>query len=58
MKRFAHVVGTGASIPVRVLTNSDLEKMAETDDEWIIARKHLSKYARKPLAAGSPEVRQ
>lgn len=38
MKRFAHVVGTGASVPVRVLTNSDLEKMVETEDEWIVAR--------------------
>jgi 3-oxoacyl-[acyl-carrier-protein] synthase-3 len=38
MRRFAHVVGTGASVPVRVLTNSDLEKMVETEDEWIVAR--------------------
>jgi 3-oxoacyl-[acyl-carrier-protein] synthase III len=38
MKRFAHVVGTGSSVPAKVLTNSDLEKIVETDDEWIVAR--------------------
>lgn len=38
MKKFAHVVGTGAGVPVRVLTNADLEKMVETEDEWIVAR--------------------
>ncbi len=38
MKRFAHVIGTGASVPARVLTNSDLEKMVDTEDEWIVSR--------------------
>lgn len=36
MKRFAHVVGTGASAPVRALTNSDLGKMVDTEDDWIV----------------------
>lgn len=32
------VVGTGSSLPVRVLTNEDLEKMVDTSDEWITTR--------------------
>ncbi len=32
------VVGTGAYVPEKVLTNADLERMVETSDEWIMAR--------------------
>ncbi|MCC7517810.1 MAG: ketoacyl-ACP synthase III [Verrucomicrobiae bacterium] len=32
------VAGTGAWLPERVLTNADLEKMVETNDEWIVSR--------------------
>jgi 3-oxoacyl-[acyl-carrier-protein] synthase-3 len=32
------IVGTGSALPERVLTNSDLEKMVETSDEWITSR--------------------
>ncbi|MBN1871609.1 MAG: ketoacyl-ACP synthase III [Candidatus Omnitrophica bacterium] len=32
------VIGTGKFLPTRVLTNSDLEKMVDTSDEWIITR--------------------
>ncbi len=32
------LVGTGAYVPERRLTNSDLEKMVDTSNEWIIAR--------------------
>jgi len=31
-------VGTGSSLPSRVLTNQDLEKMVDTSDEWITTR--------------------
>ena len=31
-------MGTGMSVPERVLTNADLEKMVDTTDEWILAR--------------------
>jgi len=34
----AVITGTGSSVPERVLTNADLEKMVETSDEWIITR--------------------
>ncbi|HRU04915.1 MAG TPA: beta-ketoacyl-ACP synthase III [Candidatus Brocadiia bacterium] len=34
----AAIVGTGAALPDRVLTNFDLEKMVDTSDEWIHTR--------------------
>lgn len=34
----ARIVGTGAYVPSRVLTNADLERMVETSDEWIRTR--------------------
>lgn len=36
--RYAHVVGWGVAIPDKVLTNSDLEKIVDTSDEWIRER--------------------
>ena len=32
------ILGTGAYVPKRVLTNADLERMVETSDTWIIER--------------------
>ncbi len=32
------ILGTGRSLPEKVLTNCDLEKMVETSDEWITTR--------------------
>jgi len=32
------VVGVGAYLPEKVLTNEDLEKMVDTSDEWIVTR--------------------
>ncbi|MFV9509902.1 beta-ketoacyl-ACP synthase III [Tepidibacillus sp. LV47] len=32
------IIGTGAYVPEKVLTNFDLEKMVETSDEWISTR--------------------
>ncbi len=36
--RQAGIVGLGIYLPERVLTNSDLEKMVDTTDEWIRSR--------------------
>src|SRR5687767_14318215 len=36
--RGATIVGTGSSVPDRILTNADLEKIVETSDEWIVSR--------------------
>jgi 3-oxoacyl-[acyl-carrier-protein] synthase-3 len=34
----AHVTGWGRYVPAQVLTNADLERMVDTNDEWIVAR--------------------
>lgn len=34
----ANIIGTGSYLPERVLTNQELEKMVETNDEWIVSR--------------------
>jgi 3-oxoacyl-[acyl-carrier-protein] synthase-3 len=38
MSPYAHITGWGMAVPTRVLTNADLEKMVDTDDEWIQSR--------------------
>jgi 3-oxoacyl-[acyl-carrier-protein] synthase-3 len=35
---YSRIVGTGACLPARILTNKDLEKTVDTSDEWIHAR--------------------
>ncbi len=32
------IIGTGSYIPTNVLTNNDLEKIVDTNDEWIVTR--------------------
>lgn len=34
----AGIIGLGAYVPEKVLTNFDLEKMVDTSDEWIRTR--------------------
>jgi 3-oxoacyl-[acyl-carrier-protein] synthase III len=36
--RFAHITGWGRYAPAQVLTNRDLERMVDTNDEWIVQR--------------------
>src|SRR5438270_164260 len=36
------ITGLGFYVPEKVLTNSDLEKMVETSDEWIRTRTGIS----------------
>ena len=36
--RSASVLGTGSYVPEKIMTNADLEKMVETNDEWILTR--------------------
>lgn len=35
---YAHITGTGSSVPKRILFNADLEKIVDTSDEWITRR--------------------
>jgi 3-oxoacyl-[acyl-carrier-protein] synthase-3 len=32
------ILGVGAYLPERVMTNAELEKMVNTTDEWIVER--------------------
>jgi len=34
----ARITGTGSAVPDKVLTNHDLEKLVDTNDEWITTR--------------------
>ena len=39
MKRpIVELVGTGRSVPEKVLTNAELETMVDTSDQWILER--------------------
>jgi 3-oxoacyl-[acyl-carrier-protein] synthase-3 len=38
IERHAHITGWGRYAPAQVLTNADLERMVDTDDEWIVTR--------------------
>jgi 3-oxoacyl-[acyl-carrier-protein] synthase-3 len=33
--RYAHVTGWGMAVPERIMTNNDISKMVDTNDEWI-----------------------
>lgn len=37
-QRRSVILGTGSEVPVKVVTNHDLEKMVDTSDEWITVR--------------------
>lgn len=37
-KRYGNIVGWGKYVPEKILTNADLEKMVDTNDEWIVQR--------------------
>jgi 3-oxoacyl-[acyl-carrier-protein] synthase-3 len=38
MTQYSRIVGTGSYLPEKILTNADLERMVETNDEWIVSR--------------------
>ena len=35
---YSRIVGTGRYLPERIMTNADLEKIVDTNDEWIRTR--------------------
>ncbi|MBA3830958.1 MAG: ketoacyl-ACP synthase III [Chthoniobacterales bacterium] len=37
-QRTVSIIGTGSYVPERILSNADLSKIVETDDEWITSR--------------------
>ena len=43
----SQLLGTGYKLPAKVLTNDDLSKMVDTNDEWIMTRIGV-KYSQPP----------
>jgi 3-oxoacyl-[acyl-carrier-protein] synthase-3 len=37
-QRTVSIIGTGSYVPKKILTNEDLSKIVDTDDEWITTR--------------------
>ncbi len=49
MKPHGKIIGTGSQLPTKVVTNDDLTKMVETNNEWILSRtgireRHVTDY--------------
>ena len=38
MNQYIRIAGTGSSVPDTILTNLDLEKIVDTNDNWITER--------------------
>jgi 3-oxoacyl-[acyl-carrier-protein] synthase-3 len=37
-EQYARIIGTGGYLPEKILTNADIEKIVDTNDEWIVER--------------------
>lgn len=48
----ARIVAVGTALPERRLTNADLERMVDTDDEWIVTRTGIRE--RRVVEPGTP----
>lgn len=48
----AHIIGTGSSVPERMLSNSDLERIVDTSDEWITRRSGIKERRIASIHAG------
>jgi len=46
----ARITGTGSAVPEKILTNQDIEKLVDTNDEWITTRTGINE--RRIAAAG------
>jgi len=49
----AGITGVGMSFPEKRLTNKDLEKMVETDDQWIVERTGIKERRIAPKGTGA-----
>jgi 3-oxoacyl-[acyl-carrier-protein] synthase-3 len=54
----SHIIGTGSSLPQRVLTNEDLESIVDTSNEWIVRRTGIKerRIARKDAGESTTEL--
>ena len=42
-RRYAQIVGWGYHVPEKVITNKDLEKIVDTNDQWIVERTEIDR---------------
>ncbi|MFO1427141.1 MAG: beta-ketoacyl-ACP synthase III [Steroidobacteraceae bacterium] len=61
--KYSRIAGTGSHLPERVLSNTDLEKMFETSDEWIrdrtgIQRRHIAAEGETTVALAEKAARR
>jgi 3-oxoacyl-[acyl-carrier-protein] synthase-3 len=49
---YSMILGTGHAVPERILTNSDLEKMVDTTDQWIFERTGIRQRHIAPQGTG------
>ena len=61
--RHSRIAGTGSYLPERVLTNTELEKMVETSDEWIqertgIRQRHIAAEGQTTVDLGERAARR
>ncbi|HAR43065.1 MAG TPA: 3-oxoacyl-ACP synthase, partial [Bdellovibrionales bacterium] len=55
---FSKIVGTGAYLPPQIVTNSDLQKIMETTDEWIQQRTGIKerRWVEQDKAVGTSDL--
>ena len=61
--RFSSIVGTGFKVPQKMLTNEDLSKMVDTNDEWIVSRtgipiRYIAAKTDTPWSLGAEAAKQ
>ncbi len=52
----AVIIGSGASVPERVVTNHDLAQIMDTTDEWIVKRSGVRQRHFAPVGVGSSDL--
>ena len=57
----ARIIGTGSYAPIHTISNEDIAKMVDTNDEWIeehtgIKQRHLSSEGTAPMAAQAAKL--
>lgn len=50
------IVGTGVSVPEQVVTNHDLARIMDTDDDWIVSRSGVRERRFAPPGTGSSDL--
>jgi 3-oxoacyl-[acyl-carrier-protein] synthase-3 len=61
--KHSRIAGTGSHLPEKVLTNTDLEKMVETSDQWIqertgIRERHIAAQGETTVDLAVPAARR